>query len=183
MRLPVERVRVGLNPSKVAPAASPVFLGVAVHHFLPEALSGHTNPVILPGNRGEIANDQERVLGVIPFSEVRYDAMVGVLKIDPFEPIGGEVSFIHGGMVAAKRIEVPDPILHPPWGKGKPLFTCLFPQALRGGKDEGRILDSSFEGEIHHSRRLWKEEGVTIHRNPFLSQPDARNPLQPRRLG
>ncbi len=150
------RVRVGMNSSKVPPAASRVFPGVTVQHLLPEAFSGRTNPVILPGDRGEVADDQERALGVIPFSEVRYDAMVGVFKVNPFKPIGGEEVNVMIGQKIGGHFR----------GGRETLFPLPSPKLCGEGRMRG-VLGSSFEAEPHHSRRLWKGEGVTIHRNPF----------------
>src|SRR3990170_305322 len=89
----VERVRpavgpdaVGLDPAPVPPAAAAVLgAGVAVQHLLPEAAAGDADAVVAAGHGGEVADDEDEVVGRAPAAEEADNALVGVAGVDPFE--------------------------------------------------------------------------------------------------
>ena len=92
----------------VADVRAAVAIAVAVEDLRPGARLRHADRITLADDRREIASHQHR--GGIRFRLAKVDqrAVLGVLAIDPFEAVAGEIQFVQGRVVDDQFIEVAD---------------------------------------------------------------------------
>ena len=91
----------GAHGAQVAPAGAAEGLGVAVEDLVPGAAAGHAQAVVLARHRREVADHQHR-LAVARLAQEGDHAVVGVVGIDPFEAVAGEVELVQRGLAAVE---------------------------------------------------------------------------------
>src|ERR1700682_192021 len=96
VRSPVDRQRGRRDAAHVSLAATPIQRSIAIQHFFPLAFERHSNTVILPGNRSEIANEKHHVARVLRFPNEADDAAFEIVAINPCEARGIEINFVKG---------------------------------------------------------------------------------------
>jgi len=77
--------RHAFNPSLVPLPAAFVLGGIAVQKLSPEAAANHAYSIIVPRDRGEIANCQYNFIRGLGFADKTDGAALGIVTVDPFE--------------------------------------------------------------------------------------------------
>ena len=79
-----------LHAAVIAKVAAAVGLGVGIDDLAPEFAFGNAEAVIMMHHRRSIYHERDHV-AVARFSQERYYAVVGIVKIDPVKPFIGVV--------------------------------------------------------------------------------------------
>src|SRR5438552_2431975 len=103
MRLAAVRDLFRAQSAHVAYAAAPVFNSVGVEHLTIESRLRNADAIVVTDHRSEVANHQHQILSVTIIASIlasadeREHAGVGVVAVDPFKTLPGEVHFMKCG--------------------------------------------------------------------------------------
>lgn len=104
--------RCRFHASAIAPVMSPIDGRIAIQEFLPVAASWRSYSIIGTGNRGEVADNENDVVGCTAFSHQADDTRFGILTVDPFDAGRVDISFMKRRFPAIGVIEIRDPPVH-----------------------------------------------------------------------
>src|SRR6185312_8966175 len=90
------------------PAAA-ILRRVAVQALAPPAAERHTDAIVVPRHRREVARDQGYILGPLSPAQVHDHALIGIVAVDPLEAVGREVALVEGGSRTIEAVDVPHP--------------------------------------------------------------------------
>ena len=83
-----------VQTTEVSLATATVQRCVTVQNLFPKALPGHTDAIVLPHYRREVAHKKELVVRILRNAEKAYDTPLGIRAIDPLETRGLKVAFV-----------------------------------------------------------------------------------------
>ena len=73
------------DPAQIADVAAAVDRRVAIEHFLPRPADGHTQAVVVPRDRREVAHHEHDILRLLAAAQERDHGVLPVLVVDPGE--------------------------------------------------------------------------------------------------
>ena len=112
--LPWKGTGAAVTPPIVAHSRPAVVSCIAVEDFSPHPTRGKPDPVVMPGNRGEIAECKEGVTGLRVAADETERNVVGIPIIDPFESPGITIGCVEGVFFPVHPVQVPDPVADSP---------------------------------------------------------------------
>ena len=83
-----------LAARNVGHATAAEFHVVRIQNLLIEACLRHAHPIALARQRREVTHYDQVVTGGFPFSHESDYGIIGIAKIDPFEPLGFKVDLV-----------------------------------------------------------------------------------------
>ena len=96
----------------VAHVASAVHGGIAVQDLFPESGARDADQVPLPGNRREVAHHQHHIFGIAAFADVRNNAVLPVLEIDPFKTASVKIELMQRARRTVESVQVVHQLRH-----------------------------------------------------------------------
>ncbi len=102
----------GNGPAAVAHPGASVDLPVAVQDFGPQAAVGDPHPVGPPRHGCEVEDRNDRLFRRPALSQETDDAAVGILKIDPLEPLCLTILLVQGRFRGVEAVQVLNPPLN-----------------------------------------------------------------------
>ena len=83
---PVTRPRLSLEPSRIADVAATVYCRIAVQEFTIQAWQRDSHPVVGPGNRREVTDEDYEIIWILGLTQESYDRLVCIAEIYPPKP-------------------------------------------------------------------------------------------------
>ncbi len=102
---------VGVRPPEVPEVPTPIPFGIAIHNLTVKAPSRDANSVVVPGDGSEVEYENEKVIGILCFSQEADYGILVVSKIDPLETLVAEVHLVHGRFSLEQLVEISDKCL------------------------------------------------------------------------
>jgi len=119
----------GFYSPEVAPIATAINSGIAVQDFSPETSPGNADAVILPRDRGEVADHEKDISFAFPPAEKDSDTILPIAKVNPLESFVGKIKLMESWFCPVKTVQVSNPLLHSLLGRsllGKSWATSFF---------------------------------------------------------
>ena len=92
------------DPRSIPKVAAAIIGGIAVRNLFVPAEFGHAEPVSGTWHRGEIARNDQIIVGVLGPADIAERAVLVVVAIDPLETGGVEVDLVLQGKYHQPRI-------------------------------------------------------------------------------
>jgi len=106
------RNRIGAESAEVAHVRTAVNGGVAVEYFGVKTRLGDTDEVAFANDGSCVHDDDEEVGRIFTTANERQDAVVGVVRVQPLEPLPVEIDLMERRLGGVERVEVGDETLN-----------------------------------------------------------------------
>src|SRR5262245_20254477 len=95
-----------MEPATVAHIPPTIDRGIRIEHLAIISTMGYSDAVVITGDRREIADTQDVLLGVGRFSQKGHDGIGGVVKVHPLEAGPVVVDGMKGTLCSIQPIEI-----------------------------------------------------------------------------
>ena len=99
----MHRIRVGMNLSRVADAATAILHRVGIYALAIATRLWHPYAIVLARHWGEVADDDRDFVRIPATPQIGYDAFGRIRYVDPVEPLGLAIETIPAPALSAAR--------------------------------------------------------------------------------
>ena len=103
---------IGAEAAEISDVRTAVNGGVGVEYFGVKTRLGDTDEVAFANNRSGVHDDDEKIAAIFTPANEGQDAVVGVVRVQPFETLPVEIDLMERGLGGVERVEVGDETLN-----------------------------------------------------------------------